>query len=59
MTITTIDITEEELKTLQQIQQLYGLSSVQEAIEMLSKQHLENVRYQITGDIGQPIWVAK
>lgn len=54
-----IDLNDQELKILQQIQQQYGLSSVEEAVKMLSKQRLENVRYQITGDIGQPTWVAK
>jgi len=54
-----IDLNDQELKILQQIQQQYGLSSVEEAVKMLSKQRLENVRYQLTGDIGQPAWVNK
>jgi len=60
MTISiTIDLTDDELKKVEKIQQQHGLSSLQEAVEMLCKMRLENVRYQLTGDIGQPTWVEK
>lgn len=62
MTITMtikIDLTEEELKTVEKIQQQHGFTSAQEAAQSVIKHKLERVRQQLTGDIGQPTWVAK
>jgi len=58
-TTITIDLTEEELKTVAQIQQQYGFDSTQEAAQKVIQHKLERVRQHLTGDIGQPTWVAK
>jgi Mg2+/citrate symporter len=55
----TIDLNEEQLQILEEIQQQYGLDSIEAAANMLFQQRMMHIRQELTGDLGLPQWVAK
>ena len=52
-----IDLTEEQQKILEEIQQQYGLDSIEAAAEMLFQKRMMYVRQELTGGLGLPTWV--
>lgn len=54
----TIDLNEEQLKILEEIQQQYGLDSIEAAANMLFQKRMMHVRQELTGEIGLPMWMT-
>lgn len=52
-----IDLTEEQQKILEEIQQQYGLDSIEAAANMLFQKRMMYVRQELTGGLGLPTWV--